>query len=186
MKDHPFYFLSQSFSYPEEKTRAADSKTLGLLAADMGMDSIPAALMEEIPLQDLQAEYVRLFINAVNRAVAHPNASIYIHDAGILRQQGYDDALAYYARAEMEPLITDEDPDHIVHELAFVGLLLEKNREELLDEFLNKHLMTWYPSFLRKLLDAKPHPFYSVLGQVTDLCLKHISKEVVHEQETFS
>ncbi len=186
MKDHPFYFLSKSFSYPEDATMEHNRTTLCLLAADMGMDSVPSARMKAPALQDLQAEYVRLFINAAGGAVAHPYASIYIQNAGILRQQGYDEALAYYARAEMEPPTTDEGPDHIVHELAFVGLLLDKGNDELLDIFLGKHLMTWYPSFLQKLLSAEPHPFYSVLGLVTDLCLKHISKEVVHEQETFS
>lgn len=186
MKNHPFHFLSQSFSYPEKNTIQHNRTTLCLLAADTGIDPIPPELMQEILLQDLQTEYVRLFINAVNGAVAHPYASVYVHDAGILCQQGHDDALAYYSRAEMEPLATDESPDHIAYELAFVGILLDKGSDKLLDSFVTKHLMTWFPNFLQTLLKAKPHPFYSVLGQVTNLCLKHISKEVVHEQKTFS
>ncbi len=181
MPTHPFFFLSESFSYPESDTITAKSEALVLLAKDIGFQ-VPAA-KEMIPQSfiDFQSEYVRLFINAADGIFAPPYASIYVNNAGILHQQGYDDALSFYAKAGMAPTESEESPDHIAHELAFLGLLLDADNEDILASFLTRHLCVWYPSFLQRLQDAQPYLFYSVLGQVTDLYLTHLHKEVIHE-----
>lgn len=179
--EHPFFFLAESFTYPETDTIEAKSKALVLLARDLDLDVPDAAEISATPFIDMQAEYVRLFINAAGGVFAPPYASIYVNDAGILHQQGYDDALDFYGQAEMAPDVSDESPDHIAHELTFVGLLLDAGNDELLTKFLTRHLCAWYPSFLQRLQDAQPYLFYSVLGQVTNLCLTHLREEVVHE-----
>ncbi len=178
---HPFYFLSHAYSYPVRDVRQQGAQALNLLASDLGMDEVAIEEIGEISLQDLQVEYVRLFINAVGGVFSPPYASIYVGNMGIFRQQGYDEALTYYREAGLESATTDESPDHIAHELTFVGLLLDKGQDDLLSRFLNKHLLHWYPKFLQRLLDADPCPYYRVLGQVTDLCLKQINKEIIHE-----
>ncbi len=181
MSDHPFHFLSQLFSYPEKDTVLQSVKTLNLLAADLQQETVPAADIENISLTELQIEYVRLFINAADGFFAPPYASVYVGDAGILRQRGYDEALAFYAEAGLEPSESAESPDHIAHELKFVALLLDEGQDDVLDRFLSKHLLSWYPKFLQRLQDAQPCSFYKVLGQITDLCLRKIQKEVIHE-----
>jgi len=180
-EQHPFHFLSQAFSYPEKDSIKESIKTLSLLASDLGYSIEQPELLEGDSLQDMQVEYVRLFINAADGIFAPPYASIYVNGAGILRQQGYDEALSYYSEAGVEPVADNESPDHIAHELGFVGLLLDKEQDDILDRFLEKHLLQWYPAFLQRLQDASPRPFYSVLGQITDLCLRQIPKEVIHE-----
>jgi len=183
MKDqHPFYFLSAAFVYPEQDNIKSISEVLNSLASDMGMDNVPQDTLN-IPFEDLQAEYVRLFINSPGGVAAPPYASIYIHNSGLLLQQGHDQALAFYRKAGLEPVESNEYGDHLSHELAFVGRLFDKNDDELLCEFLEEHLLKWYPDFLQRLLAANPCPFYSLLGQVTDLCLKHMKEkeEVAHE-----
>ena len=179
MSQHPFHFLSRGFTYPETASFLGTDKPLRLLAGDLGID-VPEQLVPD-SLTDMQAEYVRLFINAMGGVGAPPYASVYINHAGILCQQGYDEALSFYSEAGLEPVGNGESPDHIAHELAFVGLLLDQGQDELAERFLEKHLGRWYPAFLEKLLNAEPDPFYRALGQVTDLCLKHAKKEVVHE-----
>ncbi|RUM39896.1 MAG: hypothetical protein DSY80_11235 [Desulfocapsa sp.] len=181
MSDHPFHFLSQLYSYPEQDSLQQNAATLNLLASDLGMGQIHPDEISGYSLLEMQAEYVRLFINSRDGVFAPPYASIYVNDAGILRQQGYDEALAYYAEAGVEAATTTESPDHIAHELGFVALLLDREQDELLDRFLNKHLLLWYPGFLQRLQQAEPCSFYSVLGQITDLCLRKIQKEVIHE-----
>jgi len=181
MSQHPFHFLSQAFSYPQSEDFFSTVQPLCLLARDLGLDDVNGEEMSGMPLVELQAEYVRLFINAAGGVCAPPYASIYINHAGMLRQQGYEEALAFYAQAGLEPASDDESPDHIAHELAFVGLLLDQGREELAERFIDKHLNRWYPDFHQRLKTAEPHLLYRVLGQVTELCLKHERKEVVHE-----
>ena len=179
---HPFHFLTLCFSYPEQDTLSQSAQTLCLLAADVGF--IEGAVLDSFnaTLPEIQAEYVRLFINAPGGTSAPPYASVYIDNAGILCQQGYNEALHFYAQAGLEPGETGESPDHIAHELAFLAHLLDSGQEGLAEKFIKDHLRRWYPIFLKQLLTADPHPFFSVLGQVTDLCLNHTMKEVVHDE----
>ncbi len=181
MDKHPFYFLSRSYSYPEQDTVRQSARALSLLANDLGIKEVTPEEIGNISHRDLQAEYVRLFINAADGISAPPYASVYVGNMGILHQQGYDEALACYNEAGLEPAGTGESPDHIAHELTFVGLLLDEERDDLLQRFLKNHLLLWYPRFFQRLMDTAPHPYYSVLGQVSDLCLKLINKEVIHE-----
>jgi TorA maturation chaperone TorD len=179
---HPFHFLSRAFTYPEHP--AVDPPWLALLslARDMGLSDIPPDHAEIASLKELQADYVRLFINAPGGVPAPPYASIYIQNKGLLCQQGHQQAVEFYQRAGLEPIKSSECEDHLAHELAFAGHLLDKDRDPLLREFLTEHLLIWYPIFLERLLAAHPCRFYMILAQVTDLCLKHIpTKEAAHE-----
>ncbi len=184
--EHPFLFLSTAFSYPEADTLQSMSKALCSLAADLGMNNTAPGELAMPSHLELQAEYVRLFINAPGGVAAPPYASVYIQGSGILMQQGHDQALGFYRQAGLEPDDTAECNDHLSHELAFVGILIDSSKDAILADFLHDHLLQWYPRFLHRLQEAEPCPFYHLLGRVTDLCLKYTEKEVVHEQTTFS
>lgn len=173
---HPFYFLSTAFTYPEDSGPRPPVVALLSLAHDMGLKDLPPKTHESFALKRLQAEYVRLFINAPAGVPAPPYASVYIRSKGILMQQGYEQAMDFYGRAGLEPTESSECEDHIGHELAFIGHLLDRGQFELLDEFLEAHVMTWYPLFLQRLLVADPDFFYQILGQVTELCIDHLKK----------
>lgn len=185
---HPYHFLSDGFAYPEHDTPATLIPTLHLLSADLELT--PAAdtaqAISDCTLEDLQAEYVRLFINGPGGVAAPPYASIYVQDSGLLRQQGYDEAVALYNKAGLEATVTDESPDHISIELAFLALLLDQQKYQAAGAFLQDHLCSWYPKFYARLMLAEPDPFYQLMAQVTDLCLQQTLKEVLHEQTTFS
>ncbi len=174
---HPFHFLANCFSYPEEGLLVGTAEALSLLAADMDLQ-VDGSTLADVPLVDQQAEYVRLFINGPGGVAAPPYASVYINSAGILHQQGYDQALAMYYRAGLEPVEGSESPDHICHELTFIGLLLELGERELLDDFIQDHFSRWYPAFYERLIHANPLEFYKILAQVTELCLQQIDMEV--------
>ncbi|HHD57471.1 MAG TPA: hypothetical protein ENK89_07340 [Desulfobulbaceae bacterium] len=177
MPTHPFHFLANCFSYPEEGIHEGRTEALTLLAADLELD-VDEYELAPMMLQDQQAEYVRLFINGPGGVAAPPYASVYINNAGILHQQGYDQALAMYCRAGLEPVDENESPDHISHELTFIGLLMELGDQQLLDTFIQDHFSKWYPAFYERLILADPIPFYKTLAQVTDRCLQQIYMEV--------
>ncbi len=179
-----FNFLAACFLYPEdEKTRHRLSTLL-----DLGQDLEVATSADngQLPaLIELQTAYVHLFINGPAGVAAPPYASVYIRSSGLLRQQGFEEAIRFYHQAGLEPA-TSEPGDHIASELAFIALLAEKEEEALLADFITTHLNRWYPAFANRLLQAEPIFPYKILAQVTGLCLQHLSKEVMHEQKTFS
>ncbi len=175
---HPFHFLSTCFNYPQEGILEGLAEALFLLAADVECDE-GEIHFGDMSLVDQQAEYVRLFINGPGGVAAPPYASVYINDAGVLHQQGYDQALAMYRRAGLSPVAGNESPDHISHELAFIGLLIELGDHQLLDTFVQEHFGVWYPVFYERLMQADPMPFYKILTRVTDRCLQHLYMEVI-------
>lgn len=179
---HPFYFLSAAFTYPEHGDITPPFTALLALADDLGLDNLHPDKVGPLSLKWLQSEYVRLFINSPGGVPAPPYASIYIQNRGILLQHGHLQAMSFYQRAGLEPIKSSECEDHLAHELAFIGHLLDNGQIELLDEFLAEHVLTWFPDFLQRLLAAQPCRFYMILSQVTDLCIKHlIKKEAAHE-----
>ena len=177
---HPFYFLSAAFSYPGPENRRQIARALASLATDLGIPTNETDLADSADYIALQAEYMRLFVNAPGGVAAPPYASIFVQGSGSMCQQGHDQAMAFYRRAGVEPLAEGESEDHLRHELAFVGHLLDHDELALLQEFLDHHLCQWFPGFLLRLDAAQPCSFYRLLGHVTELCLNNIQKEVVH------
>ncbi len=171
---HPFFFLSTAFTYPEQVDIQPLFEVLGSLSADLGIEFNQQEEADNISLTDLQAEYVRLFINSASGVPAPPYASIYIGNRGILLQQGHDEAMSFYQRAGLETIESSECEDHIAFELAFIGHLIEDGRLDFLREFTHEHVIKWYPEFFQRLQSARPCHFYKILGQVTGLCLKQI------------
>ncbi len=171
---HPFYFLSTAFTYPKQEDTHPLFEVLGFLSADLDIEFNQQDAESSISLTDLQAEYVRLFINSPAGIPAPPYASIYIGNRGILHQQGHDEAMDFYKSAGLETIESSECEDHIAFELAFIGHLIEDDRLDLLHEFIHEHVLKWYPKFLQRLQSARPCHFYKILGQVTGLCLQHI------------
>ncbi len=178
------YLLSQAFSFPEaDLTESGLTGALIELARDLGFSDTPDI---KIPMDAAQAEYTRLFVNAPTGVPAPPYSSVYISGARILMQQGLEEAMKYYREAGVQPETGSEPADHISIELAFVGRLLETENIELLNRFLKGHLLLWYPHFLKRLLEAGPHPFYEMVARVTWQFLKNLSQEDSYEQTTVS
>lgn len=57
--------------------------------------------------------------------------------------------------------------------LAHVAL----NSPGSLDEYLQRHLLTWSPHFLGELTEAAQHPFYQGLARLTKASLEGIQSE---------
>ena len=179
-----FYFLSKAFCYPwkspdENGTLDAVLK----LAADLGINPKQPIEIDE---KTAQAEYTRLFVNAPTGVPCPPYSSVYLFGSGILMQKGHEEAFSFYKQAGITPDTGSEPEDHISTELAFVAHLIEQNNLDLLSRFLSQHLLKWYPTFLKRLASASPHPYYELLGRLTWLFLQNLSQEDSHGQTTVS
>ena len=174
-----FHCLSEAFSFPNVSPRETCRilEPLSQFPKDNKLvDSINATTLD-----DLQAEYTRLFINAPHKVPAPPYASVYLSEKGQLFQDGYDDAVKFYLDAGLEPVQGPEPADNIFYELEFVAMLLEYKKNDLLCSFLESHLLKWYPKFLDNLLAANPHIYYDVIARFTMSNLEDLKKEVCHE-----
>ncbi len=170
--------LSICFSFPEKNIWTDELlNIIDIISKDLNIKC--SSKEYRLPhLNDLQAEYTRLFINTGVDKIVAPYASVYLDDAGLLCQEGLEEALNFYKRAGFSPLPSSEPQDHIMHELSFLARLIEKDNWELFCEFLNNHLIKWFPAFYTRLLKAKPICFYEQVAKITNFVLSQAREEV--------
>jgi TorA maturation chaperone TorD len=147
--------LSRLFSYPEDM----------LIPDDLvGIAELTVKDATSASLKALQAEYVRLFINALPELPCPPYGSFYIEGAlmgeSTVRLRNLH--LSY-------GLQTDEMPDHVAVELEFMALLGAFSEEAASVrqdyEFVLDHLRRWLPSFLDRVEEHDRIGFYSNLSK---------------------
>ncbi len=163
-----FLLLAHLWDYPR---RDLISKCQEILKNFL--EEIPEGVLEFNG--ELEPEYVRLFINAPDGVPAAPYASVQL--TGLMAQEPAQQALEFYRRAGLVPQSSDP-PDHLSTELAFVAHLLQQGELTLLKEFLEQHLLRWFPHFRRSLEKAGPHPFYQFLTDLTERALSNLKEEV--------
>ena len=134
---------------------------------------------------ELAADFCNLFLKS-DKDSALPYASIYIGHSGLLNDQ---------PATEMENLmlqhqikvnkVINEPADHIAVELDFLGHLIicsnqlkqSKELEASMQEqaqFINKHLLTWIPSFVDRCKKIDDFGFYA---SVTEILLAFIKQD---------
>ena len=122
-------------------------------------------------------EYTRLFIDCCPHVIAPPYGSFYLKKEGLDSAKTTLEVLRFYHEAGFIP---EEDiyPDHIAHELEFMGILAgeesqawgnEKIKlEEIQMNFLSRFILPWVPTFCQKVAEHSRDPFYHYLDNLTD------------------
>ena len=137
---------------------------------------------------ELKREYTRLFINAFPHVVAPPYGSIYLEKEGQVFGKTTSEVLQFYHQISLDIKEEIKDlPDHIAHELEFMGILAkqesqatgsEKIRlEETQMDFFSRFLLPWVPIFCQKIETNSYSPFYRHLGQLT--------REFIHLEKNY-
>ena len=166
-----YEFLAQALLYPDaafaDKMRARGH----LLAGSPPWATAIVAALDEEPLVDLQAEHIRLFVNAYGGTPCLPYESVRLE--GRVLGEAAHTVMALYNQWGVEQ--TGEMPDHAAVELAFAGQLarllpaIESPEEqdlvrEALDSFERDHLRSWLPGLAADLGDTAGLAFYRALG----------------------
>ena len=123
-------------------------------------------------------EYNRLFINSCPHVIAPPYGSIYLEKQGLDSAKTTSEVLHFYHEAGFDLKKVPHDlPDHIAHELEFMGLLADQESrasgggrirlEEIQMDFLSRYVTPWVPLFCKKVTEQSLLPFYSILGILT-------------------
>ncbi len=134
--------LSRLFDYPEGLT--VPSELAGTAVASWVKD------MGNVSLKELQAEYVRLFINTLPELPCPPYGSFYIE--GVLMGESTVRLKNLHLSYGLQ---TDEMADNIAVELELLALLgalsgeVAPVREDY--EFVLNHLKRWLPGFLDRV-----------------------------------
>lgn len=135
-------------------------------------------------LTDLARDYTATFIGSGNDAfsAAYPFESVYTSPKRLTMQKARDEVLMLYRAAGLEKLESEkEGEDHIAYELEFMAILIDrsvealrKNDEELAvsyllqqRNFLDDHLMRWYPMMQSDIQKFAKTGFYRGVGLVT-------------------
>ncbi len=121
-------------------------------------------------------EYRRLFIGPMPKP-APPWGSVYTDREGVMFGLSAIDLHRWMGEQGISRTADDNMPeDHIGLTLALMSWIALE-RPELLDEFLQFHLLPWSSHVLDALNDAAEHPFYRGLFRLTKLSLEGIQHE---------
>jgi TorA maturation chaperone TorD len=184
--------LSLCYVYPDEKVYASIAagewirevrETLRLLDGrnfDEYLRAIEQAIAGAKDGEQLAMiwEYTRLFINAFPHVIAPPYGSFYLEKEGLVSAKATSEVLHFYHEAGFTLKEDLRDlPDHITHELEFMGILASEEGqamgnekiklEEIQMNFLSRFILPWVPAFCNTVVEHSPYPFYHHLGNLT-------------------
>ncbi len=122
---------------------------------------------------DLVWEFRRLFVGPGPKA-APPWGSVYTDHDKVMFGESALELGAWMREHGIERLSREGDPEDHLGLLLSMMAWIAQNKPELLDEFLQKHLLTWSSHFLEKMEFESKHPFYQGLAVLTRASLEGI------------
>jgi len=187
-----YNMLATCYVYPDEKVCASIAEgewitgfkdALHLLDQknfDNSLNPFEQAIsgMEEGEQSLMVREYTRLFVGACPYVIAPSYGSFYLEKEGLNSAKTTAELLHFYHEAGFTLKEGLHDlPDHIAHELEFMGTLAgeenlasrnEKiNLEEVQMNFLSAFILPWVPTFCAKVVEHSDYPFYHHLANLT-------------------
>ncbi len=156
-------------------------KTLSLLPASdeavVRMDEALAALDGIDPqaladcADDLAADYAGIYLT--HRLRAAPTESVWHDEEQLVMQAPTFAVREFYARHGMLVENWRHQPDdHLVHQLRFIAVLLERGEKKEAARFARTHLMTWLPRFTAQVEKLARTRLYASLATLTLECMK--------------
>lgn len=182
----PFYLEDPQTGNAQEAFEAIAALDATQAAKDWPFAEEQAALQALLLMQeglapglasdDLTWEYRRLFIGP-NIKPTPPWGSVYTDKDCVFFGQSCL-ALRAWMRANGIERSTDEKtPEDHIGLLLLLMAWLANTRPELVDEFLQLHVLTWSSHFLKQLEEAAEQAFYKGLALLTKASLEGIQME---------
>lgn len=150
-------------------------------------DSLNTMRIRKKFLDDLAADFASLFLG-IGKPPVHPYESVYRTKDGIIMQKPWEEVLKIYREEGVEKIPYFLEPeDHISLELEFMDYMCLKtikainkqDRTGILrsilaqNEFVNKHLQRWIPSFCDDILKScSKYDFYKIIAKFTKQYIK--------------
>lgn len=174
------HFLLNCFHYPTlellELFIKEDFTQLGDLYPDFS-NWLSSCTNRKQYLIELEAEYTRLFITSFPIMVVSPYEATYRKE--ILPANLLIALTDYYLRSGFKVQENQKiRSDHIVVELEFCLLLIEKGNIKAYHQFLEEHIFLWVSKFTNKLVNVQTHAFYKMAGDFLRIWLKEQKKSM--------
>lgn len=132
-------------------------------------DDEPHAAAAELPAasaDELAADYAAIYLTHALRA--SPHESVWRDDDHLMLQGPTFAVRDFYRRHGVQvPDWRARADDHLVHELEFTALLLERGDAREAARFLKTHLLAWLPDFAARVAQRAATPFYAALAGLT-------------------
>ena len=174
-----YRLLAQALTYPDQHFIANVQVAVGKIDVELYDDaSLPlGALVQELgklsslPLDQVQGEHTRLFINAYPHVPCPPYESAYRE--GELLGVAAEQVDALYR--EWGLVVEGEQVDHVGAELEFIVFLLTLDTPKARDAaetFTRDHLARWLPRWADDVVRESHLGFYRVVGQLMTVILQ--------------
>lgn len=152
---------------PEAQAMDAALCALASTRCEDADDALPASGVNE-----LAADFAAIYLTHALRA--SPHESVWLDDDHLMLQGPTFAVREFYRRHGVQvPDWRARADDHLVHELEFVALLLERGDEREAARFLKTHLMAWLPQFATRVAQRAATPFYAALAALTHAACEH-------------
>lgn len=168
-----YRLLARALAYPDKHFVGRLQDAVSQIRLDLWSDQrLPLGLLMQelgklahVPLDQVQGEYTRLFVNAYPHVPCPPYESAYVE--GELLGQAAEEVGALYRQWGL--VMDGEAVDHAGAELEFVAFLLALDTSELLataDNFLARHVLPWLPRFAADVERESRLGFYRAVGRL--------------------
>jgi putative dimethyl sulfoxide reductase chaperone len=182
-----FRFLSRTFAYPNLAFLPELAGAASLMTTHRTQVDVLVASFEKESIEQLQAEYTRLFINGYPGTPCPPYESVYrehrMHGESSI---GVQDAYRAWDLSVAPGLI-----DHISTEFEFLSFLssaesidhtLAIKAHNSISLFMTEHLCRWVPKFIADLKRSATMESYALLGSLMESMLSGYFKVVTPDQ----
>ncbi|MBU0479540.1 MAG: molecular chaperone TorD family protein [Proteobacteria bacterium] len=185
-----YRFLARSMQYPGQQF--PDDSVLPflyLLLEQLGrfdaQHELQCALKNDPdPLESLQVEHTRLFINGVPGTIAPPYGSVYLPGEGTLMGKSTEEVLGFYRLKGFDLAAREDIPDYLVTELEFLSHLAEAGDTDGETRFLKRYFRPWFEIFQQRVIEEAAHPFYKVMVGLIDFFTTEGEHDVIQPDET--
>ena len=175
-----YRLLAQALAYPDEDFTGRVQESLSKLPLELWSDpdlDLSSFLRELaglslLPLEQLQGEHTRLFINAYPHVPCPPYESVYTN--GELLGQAAEEMDVLCRRWGLA--VDKEEVDHAGVELEIAAFLLTIGSPEAVataERFLVEHLRSWLPRFAADVARESRLGFYQAMGRLLGAVLEH-------------
>ncbi|MEZ5585580.1 MAG: molecular chaperone TorD family protein [Sedimenticolaceae bacterium] len=124
-------------------------------------------------VDELAADFAAIYLN--HGYAASPCESVWIDEEGLAMQQPMFQVREFYARHGLSAQDwRKRTDDHLVHQLQFLGTVLERGEFAEAARFLDEHTLRWIPDFALRVSARADTPFYAGLALLTAAYLEEL------------